>query len=158
MFSSNTIDDYLKKEEGITWKIWIVIIILIIFIGVNGFIYLAKGTEYMKKIFGWTTNNLVVPKPSIPVAMETRTPGSDIVKEYPDIMLQNALNRTINTKRAEEDPQNAMPIPIDENGKWCYVGKFDGQRTCQHLANDDTCASGNIFPTIDICINPSLRT
>jgi hypothetical protein len=30
-------------------------------------------------------------------------------------------------------------------------------RTCGQVGADDSCMSGNIFPTQEICMNPSLR-
>lgn len=43
-----------------------------------------------------------------------------------------------------------------KNG-FCYVGEDRGYRSCVSVKPDDTCMSGDIFPTMDICINPSLR-
>lgn len=41
---------------------------------------------------------------------------------------------------------------------WCYVGEDGGNRSCIESGEFDTCMSGNIFSTRDICINPSLRS
>ena len=43
-----------------------------------------------------------------------------------------------------------------KNG-FCYVGEDRGYRSCISVKPDDTCMSGEIFPSMDICINPSLR-
>lgn len=40
---------------------------------------------------------------------------------------------------------------------YCYVGEDRGFRSCVSVSPDDTCMSGDIFPTMDICVNPSLR-
>jgi hypothetical protein len=40
---------------------------------------------------------------------------------------------------------------------FCYVGTDRGYRSCIKIGRDDECESGKIFPTMDICINPSLR-
>ena len=40
---------------------------------------------------------------------------------------------------------------------YCYVGTDRGYRSCIKIGNEDECESGKIFPTMDICINPSLR-
>jgi hypothetical protein len=175
---TNKIDEYLQSETNnnnnnnavfFTWKIWAMIIILLSFIGINVFLYLAQGTEFLKN----TLQTLFRPNnhsqsssapslPLLPLASTNYNPttydqqGKEINDQYPDIMVNSALNRTINTKRAEE---NVLVEPSTQNNeKWCYVGKFDGQRICNHMANDDKCASGNIFPTMDVCINPKLRT
>lgn len=40
---------------------------------------------------------------------------------------------------------------------YCYIGTDRGYRSCVKVGADDMCMSGDIFPSIDICINPSLR-
>ena len=60
---------------------------------------------------------------------------------------------------------NQSPSPIvqddyiaDESASkvgWCYIGEDRGYRSCAHTS--DICMSGNIFPSKEICVNPSLR-
>ena len=40
---------------------------------------------------------------------------------------------------------------------FCYIGTDRGFRSCIKIGRNDECESGKIFPTMDICINPSLR-
>ena len=40
---------------------------------------------------------------------------------------------------------------------WCYIGEDRGFRACINVGENDTCMSGDIFPTSDICVNPKLR-
>jgi hypothetical protein len=40
---------------------------------------------------------------------------------------------------------------------WCFVGQQNGFRSCVKITDADKCMSGNIFPSRDICINPTLR-
>ena len=40
---------------------------------------------------------------------------------------------------------------------WCFIGEERGIRTCAKVKETDTCMSGNIFPSQDICVNPTLR-
>jgi hypothetical protein len=48
---------------------------------------------------------------------------------------------------------------VQEKSKkgWCYVGTDRTFRSCIKVNESDKCMSGKIFPTKDICINPSLR-
>jgi hypothetical protein len=48
---------------------------------------------------------------------------------------------------------------VQEKSKkgWCYVGTDRTFRSCIKVNESDRCMSGEIFPTKDICINPSLR-
>ena len=47
---------------------------------------------------------------------------------------------------------------VVSNNKFCYIGEDRGYRSCIELNSGDTCMSGDIFPSMDICINPNLRT
>ena len=40
---------------------------------------------------------------------------------------------------------------------FCYVGTDRGYRSCIKVGKQDECESNKIFPTMEICINPSLR-
>jgi hypothetical protein len=40
---------------------------------------------------------------------------------------------------------------------FCYIGEDRGFRSCIKVNSGDTCMSGNIFPSNDICVNPNLR-
>ena len=40
---------------------------------------------------------------------------------------------------------------------YCYIGYDDGQRECVDVYAGDVCMSGEIFPSLDVCINPKLR-
>jgi len=44
-----------------------------------------------------------------------------------------------------------------EKAGWCFVGQDRGFRSCMQVGVGDQCMSGDIFPTQEICINPSLR-
>ena len=45
---------------------------------------------------------------------------------------------------------------VKENS-FCYIGYESGQRECTNVFDGDVCMSGEIFPKLDICINPHLR-
>jgi hypothetical protein len=40
---------------------------------------------------------------------------------------------------------------------FCFIGEDRGFRNCVSVTENDQCMSGDIFPTREICINPSLR-
>jgi hypothetical protein len=46
--------------------------------------------------------------------------------------------------------------PLNKAG-WCYVGTDRGFRSCVEVGEADKCMSGQIFPSQNICVNPSLR-
>jgi hypothetical protein len=79
--------------------------------------------------------------------------------------LNTALNTSTQPVLQQEEGQNYQadeansPIQTTGSGKsgWCYIGEDHGIRTCGEVGVNDTCMSGDIFPTQEICINPSLR-
>ena len=40
---------------------------------------------------------------------------------------------------------------------WCFIGEDREFRSCAKVGINDTCMSGDIFPTKDVCVNPNLR-
>ena len=40
---------------------------------------------------------------------------------------------------------------------WCFIGEDRGFRSCIQVGENDMCMSGDIFPSQDICVNPTLR-
>jgi len=53
--------------------------------------------------------------------------------------------------------ESTHPKPSSNKNGWCYIGNYSGYRSCSKIGDADMCMSGNIFPTQDICVNPSLR-
>jgi len=71
--------------------------------------------------------------------------------------LSVALNDA--SKSLEVQPVDASSSIEGVSGKsgWCYIGEEKGVRTCAKVGVNDTCMSGDIFPSQEICVNPSLR-
>jgi hypothetical protein len=67
---------------------------------------------------------------------------------------------TKNLQPPDEDvkpDQAASSIQSLSKEGWCYIGEERGYRSCAQVGVNDKCMSGDIFPTLDICVNPSLR-
>ena len=56
-----------------------------------------------------------------------------------------------------DETDNMRPKSKKEKVGFCYVGKDKGFRTCISVDKAHECMSGEIFPTLDVCVNPSLR-
>jgi hypothetical protein len=69
--------------------------------------------------------------------------------------LQQALDyaQKHQQKPPAEDPGQ---IPVSKSG-YCYVGEDRGFRSCIEVGESTKCMSGEIFPTMDVCVNPRLR-
>jgi hypothetical protein len=95
---------------------------------------------------------------SIPSSTQTQQPQKDV-------MQNNTLNKALNTAAAsntgtQEYEADDSSSTIQQGGSksgWCYIGEDRGFRTCAQVGVNDTCMSGDIFPSQEICINPNLR-
>jgi hypothetical protein len=70
--------------------------------------------------------------------------------------------------KAVKEQQKSMAPEPDESGSstqrssvpktgFCYIGEDRGFRSCIRVEQADQCMSGDIFPSMDICVNPNLR-
>jgi len=69
--------------------------------------------------------------------------------------LQDVSNSIKNSIAKKED-KIPEPSSSEQHG-YCYVGKQNNVRHCAKVSSKSKCMSGDIFPTMDICINPKLR-
>ncbi len=100
-------------------------------------------------------------------AVQDVATGTPIKNTFPqpDITQSNALNRALNTN-AQTGP-NKNDYEADESSSniqngapkagWCFIGEDRGFRSCAKVGVNDKCMSGDIFPSHEICVNPSLR-
>ncbi len=98
-----------------------------------------------------------------PASVSKMSPDSVNNQNQPDNAQNTALNRALNISKPQElskqDYVANDSYDSIQQGKagWCYIGSEQGYRSCSQVGEADTCMSGNIFPTQDICVNPSLR-
>ena len=60
-------------------------------------------------------------------------------------------------KNQKQLPSNdPRRIPGPKSG-FCYIGEDRGFRSCIKVGESTKCMSGEIFPTMDVCVNPRLR-
>ena len=71
--------------------------------------------------------------------------------EVPNFQKNRARSTTAVSGASVSKPKS------NKSQNFCYVGSDRGVRTCIESASDSECASGQIFPSKDICVNPSLR-
>lgn len=202
-YSTDSNTGFFDSLKNINITTWLLIILILSFLGFNVFAYLAKGTQditnifapLIEKIFGTT---ILVASETIDVSAEgakavvTGTAGAidagltaiqDITpnniqssikgeqinqqqnQQPGDIVQQSALNKALNTSQQTQQPQqdyqaNEASSSVHTSGKagWCYIGDDRGFRTCAQVGVNDTCMSGDIFPSQEICMNPNLRT
>jgi hypothetical protein len=214
----DNLGDSIKSTSPTTW---IIIILVLTFLGVNIFVYLAKGTQGLSdffapiinkisSIFGGVTGQVVsvsaegskalvstaaqgtqsavgasadVVNAGLTGVQQVAQPGQtqpsqqtqsslksqSVNTQQVDIMQANTLNRALNTSTSQKQQVNGEDYQADDStssiqmssttGKagWCYIGEERGFRTCAEVGVNDTCMSGDIFPSQQICVNPNLR-
>tara|TARA_Y100000287_G_C14231207_1_gene361903 strand:+ start:2224 stop:2904 length:681 start_codon:yes stop_codon:yes gene_type:complete len=80
----------------------------------------------------------------------------------PSKTTQDALDNAIKKQ------QSSVPEPDDSSSAtqrdagaqkagYCYIGEDRGFRSCLKVNEGDQCMSGDIFPSMEICVNPNLR-
>lgn len=191
----NTEVGFFDNLKNLSVTTWILIILILSFLGFNIFTYLAKGTQtitdILKPLFGTAvaitgetidvsaegakavvnetaeviTTGLNTIQDVTPNLAPSSVKAQQIDNKEQDIMQQSSLNKTLNTPKQLETSQqydyqaNEASSSVHNAGKsgWCYIGLDRGFRNCAEVGVNDTCMSGEIFPTNEICINPNLR-
>jgi hypothetical protein len=173
-------------STGINWSTiirYFLIFLILAFLGFNIFTYLGKSTEYVVNLFepifglfGYSVAETA--KQTIDVTAKGTT---DIVNVAAGTASSgiNLLENTLAGKMRKEklSTTNALknatkiadsPQPDDAGSKtqssktksksgYCYIGEDRGFRSCIAVGEGDMCMSGDIFPTMETCINPNLR-
>ena len=189
--------DSLKKINATTW---LLIIIILAFLGFNIFVYLGKITQEFTNIFSPIVNKLFGTTIAVTgqvvdvsaegakavvggtagaiqtglTAVQNVTPnvapnsapsavkGEPINQQKIDMKQQSSLNKALDNSSQQQSSYEAHEASSSlgaTSGKsgWCYVGDDRGFRTCAQVGVNDTCMSGDIFPSQEICMNPNLR-
>jgi hypothetical protein len=179
---------FLDTIKNLSITTWIIIILILSFLGFNIFSYLEKGTETLGSLinpvlnfFASITGN-VVGKASnetqnvfqnientivtdVAAANVSLTPSQNVADL--NVSQSNTLNTALNSKQdsisrssngyQEDDINSNIQSKTSKSG-WCYIGEDRGFRSCSEVGPSDECMSGDIFPSNEICMNPSLRS
>lgn len=75
-------------------------------------------------------------------------------------LAERSTNVSKEVKNSIDKKEKSDPVPLEtstqEHG-YCYIGKSNNVRNCAKVSSKNKCMSGDIFPTMDLCINPNLR-
>jgi hypothetical protein len=98
----------------------------------------------------------------INVLQQTIEQGGSDQRQPASDQRQPALEKALSHAK-KEPPQPDDATSRTQRGQrsgksgYCYIGEDRGFRSCIEIGEEDTCMSGDIFPTQAICINPRLR-
>jgi hypothetical protein len=155
------------------------IVLALAFLAYNVYLYYYEGTDILGKFFGMgivgtgkvtqATVDVAAKgtKDTVNVAQEVTRDVTTKVEEVGQSIENRADNRVA---KAIEGPDNLndndetkadlsteSEIQQPKQSGYCYIGTDRTFRSCVKMNTGDTCVSKQVFPTNDICINPSLR-
>ncbi len=188
-------EGFFESIKNISVTTWLLIVLILAFLGFNIFVYLAKGTQTISEIFkpvverlsyllgittlqtinvsakgtqsvvNATTDVINTSLNSIENTTQVNQSRQTQNNSHPDITQNNTLNQALNNTTSQRQQSGGEDYHADDStssiqlGKagWCYIGEDRGFRSCAEVGVNDTCMSGEIFPTNDVCVNPNLR-
>ena len=220
MSSSSSSDGYFSTNGKTSYTRIGLIVVILLFLGVNLFSYLGDFLQIVKEALAPLLKNILESlgyvvtettkdvaqlsaegaKLGIDVAAGTVESGINVIQGQLDIeqgsSSSSSSSSSGNTNRqghgqAQSQSQaqgkskaidsisnslssaladaeyNSEPMPDDSMSStqrsgpsksgYCYIGEDRGFRSCIQVKDSDMCMSGDIFPSQDICVNPSLR-
>jgi hypothetical protein len=92
-----------------------------------------------------------------------RPPGTQPAPFIEETSRQKEKEKSIK-QALEYAAKNQYPSPNDTTSNksqpksgFCFIGEDRGHRSCIEVSDSNKCMSGNIFPSMDVCVNPNLR-
>lgn len=161
--------------------LYFLIVVILLFLGFNLFGYLGEGADNLKDLFapilkffgysvGETTKKTISEsqkgtKLATDVVGDSIKDAVDVSEKALGISNKPSLKQDVNVNQ-KKSPNVIIPDNSDsmlqtskakKKAGYCYIGEDRGFRSCVKVSKDDVCMSGEIFPSQQICVNPSLR-
>ena len=169
-----------RSDDGGAMMMKIGLIVLALaFLAYNVYLYYYEGTDILGKLFGMSlvgtgkatqaTVDIAAEgtKGTVNVAQEVTRDVTNKVEEVGEKIENRADNRVgkaiegpdnlNNEDNTKADLSTESEIQQPKQSGYCYIGTDRTFRSCVKMNSGDTCASKQVFPTKDICINPELR-
>lgn len=105
-------------------------------------------------------------KSAVDIAAGAATSGINVLQQTIESQgIPDNQGQDDSLERALSHAKKQPPQPDDATSRtqrtrkagYCYIGEDRGFRSCIRVGEQDTCMSGDIFPTQAVCINPRLR-
>ena len=150
---------------------YLLIFIILAILGINVFYYLARGTDAVvdasKGVVGATTSvasgAVKMTEKGAETAVDVATGATkDAVRVTGGVLtstmkgLEDALDIKVDDGSPHADDSGSS-VQNPRKAGYCYIGSEKGFRSCLYVGKRDMCMSGDVYPTMDICINPKLR-
>jgi hypothetical protein len=136
---------------------WILLIIILSILGLNIFNYLARATEVAGGVAKvGVSAGLKGTRKTIGLSGKGAASIAGALEKGIG-ELESALDIQVIDSPKPNSDEDVNGIKLPKKSGYCYVGSDKGYRSCVYVGRSDTCMSGEVFPTIDVCINPTLR-
>lgn len=142
---------------------------------------IMEFTLKLLSFFGYTTGTAInktadvvgdTAKLGIDIAQGTVQNVGNILKDASDEQvdsnarreLDNALNISPIPLRPPNQPtptpsENPIQKPITSGkSSWCLIGEYQQKRGCIEIKDQAKCLSGQVFPTQQLCLNPTMSS
>tara|TARA_Y100000780_G_C13694281_1_gene420776 strand:- start:3155 stop:3556 length:402 start_codon:yes stop_codon:yes gene_type:complete len=123
---------------------WLVALFILSILGFNVFKYISKTTN----LAGYFIETGI--DAGIEGGKKTLEMSEKGIKT-----IEDSIDKELNINL--DEPYYPSNDEISGKRGYCYIGTDKGYRSCIYVGRNDTCMSGDIFPTMDVCINPKLR-
>ena len=133
---------------------WFIALSILSILGFNVFKYIAKTTDlagyFIKSGIDSSSKTLELSKRGTSKILNEVSKGIDSLEE--------SIDKELDFKPIDDyNPSNTDDMNIKQKRGYCFIGQDKGYRSCINVGTNDTCMSGDIFPTMNICVNPNLR-
>ena len=133
-----------------SWKVMLVIIVLIMLFWIvrpylNQF---SAVVDLLKSFSGSSVKTL-----------ETTTKAEDVAIEESATKVDQDMKKILPKKTLQEPKPDDAASSLQGGAKtgFCLAGEWKGVRSCVKVENGKNCASGQLFPTEELCVNPAKR-
>ena len=98
----------------------------------------------------------VAPEIKEEIEAKNKTIDNDAKMRFDNTLnLSNISNR--GPEPSHDNASNPIQNPIaTSKSNWCLVGEYDGKRGCVEVGESDKCISNQLFPSQQLCLNPTL--
>jgi len=108
-----------------------------------------KGTKFAVDAIADTTRDVLRNVDDLIDIPSSSAKSQNQIKSYDRVLAVNGDEATSEIQRGTSSKSKAG---------YCYIGTDNGVRSCVKVNEYQKCMSGEVFPRMDICINPNLRT
>ena len=159
-----------SSNKSHMWK-YIIIFLILALLGFNVLTYFGQFSHFLgaivNRILGFFRPILAyfgygigeVAKKTVNVTAGAITGGIDVLEK--DLKKPATAQREKNIKKHLKPQKHPLPAESDSRTRkagFCYIGEDWGFRSCISVGEGDDCMSQDIYPTMDQCINPNLRS